>query len=218
MDAGSGHVARRPVARRRRLSADERRERILRAAEEVFAERGYQGASVTEIARRAGVVASVLYDHFPSKKELHIELLHRHTEALIARAASPVATSSAEELMRHSLERFFEFVEEHPFAARLLFRDPPTDPDVAAAQRQSQDRATQAIATLVGSFQPQAELLPALDRRTADQLLAEGIKSAVNGLAGWWYEHPEIPRSTIVTAAWTLLWSGLERLEWLSRS
>ena len=49
---------------RSRLSAAERRERILAAAAEVFAEHGYADASMAEIANRAGVVASVLYDHF----------------------------------------------------------------------------------------------------------------------------------------------------------
>ena len=60
---------------RERISAEERRIRILDAAVEVFAEQGYTAAKMQDIAARAGVVPSVLYDHFGSKRELHITLL-----------------------------------------------------------------------------------------------------------------------------------------------
>ena len=63
---------------RERISAEERRLRILDAAVEVFAERGYTAAKMQDIAARAGVVPSVLYDHFGSKRELHITLLELH--------------------------------------------------------------------------------------------------------------------------------------------
>ena len=60
---------------RRRIPAEERRVRILDAAVEVFAEHGYDAAKMQDIAARAGVVPSVLYDHFGSKRELHITVL-----------------------------------------------------------------------------------------------------------------------------------------------
>ena len=50
---------------------------IERAATQVFAERGYQGAGMDEIARRSGVTPPVLYDHFDSKLDLHRRLLER---------------------------------------------------------------------------------------------------------------------------------------------
>jgi AcrR family transcriptional regulator len=48
------------TGKRKRLAASERREVIEQAATELFAERGYRGASIDEIARRAGVSAPVL--------------------------------------------------------------------------------------------------------------------------------------------------------------
>ena len=63
---------------RKRMTAAARREVIARAATEVFAERGYQGASVEEIARRSGVTPPVVYDHFDSKQDLYRCLLERH--------------------------------------------------------------------------------------------------------------------------------------------
>ena len=55
-----------------------RRGVIEAAATEVFAERGYQAATIDEIARRSGVSAPVVYDHFESKADLHARLLERH--------------------------------------------------------------------------------------------------------------------------------------------
>ncbi len=51
---------------RKRLSAHERRELIEAAASELFAQRGYTATSIDEIARRSGVTAPVVYDHFAS--------------------------------------------------------------------------------------------------------------------------------------------------------
>ena len=49
----------------------------------MFAERGYDGASIDEIARRAGVSAPVVYDHFASKQDLYERLLERTRDELL---------------------------------------------------------------------------------------------------------------------------------------
>jgi len=41
----------------------------------------------------------------------------------------------------------------------------------------------------------------------------EVIRAALQGLALWWYEHQDIPRDQIVTAAMNTLWTGLERMQ-----
>ncbi len=196
---------------RRRLTAGQRRERILDAATALFAERGYAGASMNEIAASAGVVVSVIYDHFPSKRALHIELLERHGDELIDTAVRRVRAESYAELFRASIEAFFEFVERDPFVWRLLFRDPPADPEVAAAWRGVQGRASRAIAALLASAVPEKELIEGLARERTNAMLAEAIKSTMDGLAGWWYEHREVPRGQVVAVAEQLIWIGLER-------
>src|SRR5690606_10853397 len=67
-DHGDSHVSPRPPAPRRRRQ-------LLRPALRVFAERGYHSASMNDIAVEAGVTKPVLYQHFPSKRELFAELL-----------------------------------------------------------------------------------------------------------------------------------------------
>jgi AcrR family transcriptional regulator len=67
------------------------RERLLRAAADVFAERGFDGTRVADIAAAAGVSNGALYAHFGSKAELLIAALRAHGPSVLARllAADP---------------------------------------------------------------------------------------------------------------------------------
>lgn len=60
----------------RRLKATERRASILAVAKILFADRGYHGVSVDEIAKRLGVSPAVLYQHFDSKEKLYESVLN----------------------------------------------------------------------------------------------------------------------------------------------
>jgi AcrR family transcriptional regulator len=73
------------------VTAADTRERLLRAAADVFAERGYDGTRVADIAARAGVSNGALYAHFGSKAELLVGALRAHGRRLLAElfAADP---------------------------------------------------------------------------------------------------------------------------------
>jgi len=66
------------------VTAAETRERLLRAAADVFAERGYDGTRVADIATAAGVSNGALYAHFPSKADLLVDALRTHGRRLLA--------------------------------------------------------------------------------------------------------------------------------------
>lgn len=72
---------------------DQRRERILRAAQELFAERGYDGASAEVIAERADVAKGLVFHHFGSKADLYMaavaDALDRLSEAFFADVGPP---------------------------------------------------------------------------------------------------------------------------------
>lgn len=85
-------TANRPVSRRR----SETRARLLSAAGDVFAERGFHGASVEDICERAGFTRGAFYSNFVSKDELVLELSARHTAQVVARIRDAADRSSAE--------------------------------------------------------------------------------------------------------------------------
>jgi len=66
------------------VTAEQTRDRLLRAAADVFAERGYDGTRVADIAAAAGVSNGALYAHFASKAELLVDALRTHGRRLLA--------------------------------------------------------------------------------------------------------------------------------------
>jgi AcrR family transcriptional regulator len=71
--------------------ADQTRERILEAAAEVFADKGYYGAAVDDIVRAADSSKGTFYFHFPNKRGIFTALLDHLTARLLERVAVAVA-------------------------------------------------------------------------------------------------------------------------------
>jgi TetR/AcrR family transcriptional regulator len=108
------------MARPARASPD----RILAAAALEFAERGFAGARVDRIARRARVNKAMLYYHFKSKDRLYKTLLRqmfsRAAERLQAIAA---AAASPPEKLDRAIEAIATFIEEHAFFPAIMLRE-----------------------------------------------------------------------------------------------
>jgi AcrR family transcriptional regulator len=97
------------------------RERILEAAESVFADKGYHDAAVDEIGRATSMSKGGLYFHFPSKEELFFAVLDRLADRLVAKAQaaasgapSPLAGAEA------ALESVLAALSRRRHMARLL--------------------------------------------------------------------------------------------------
>jgi AcrR family transcriptional regulator len=191
------------------MSAGARREVIERAAAEVFAERGYHGASIDEISRRSGVTPPVLYDHFASKLDLHRRLLERTRDELLRLWHEQLAGDEpAEVRIPRAIDAWAAYVEEHPYAPRMFFTETTGDPEVEAIHRQVQVQATAALGVIVGRESGRARAAG----RLSAEMAAEVMRAGLAGLAIWWSDHPEVPREEIVATALNVLWVGLERV------
>jgi AcrR family transcriptional regulator len=196
---------------RRRLTAPQRRERIERAASEVFSERGYRAATIDEIARRSGVSAPVVYDHFTSKLDLHRRLLERHYgEMRGVWRAHLAGDEPAGERIGRAFDAWFGYVEAHPYAWRMLFRDTTGEPDIEAFHRGVAADSRDAIIHLLAREQA-AVTIAGAGGAVALEMLWELVRCALQGLALWWYEHREVPREQVVQTAMNALWIGFER-------
>src|SRR6201996_6953456 len=98
-----------------RLKGSQRRELIVEAALPEFAELGYEAASVGRIASAAGVARTVLYDHFPSKHALFVEVLDSEQREMLSYLRAALGSEgTTEERWRATFDAFFSFVQEHP--------------------------------------------------------------------------------------------------------
>jgi len=198
---------------RRRLPAAERRELIEQAATRVFAEHGYAGASIDEIARRSGVSPPVVYDHFASKLALFTRLLERTREELLAMWAEQLAGDDPTGVrMRRSFDAWARYVEQNRFASRMYFLEATGDPQARAAHRAIQAQGRVALAAILGQ-ESNAERIAGSGDPQGLEMAAETMRAGLAGLAIWWDEHPHVPRERIVETAMNVLWSGFERLQ-----
>jgi AcrR family transcriptional regulator len=196
---------------RKRLSAAERRELIERGATEVFAERGYHGAGMEEIARRSGVTPPVVYDHFDSKLDLHQRLLERTRDELLAMWSEQLAGDEpAEVRIPRALDAWASYVEANPYAARMFFQETTGDPEARAIHARVQAQGRAALAALLGG-EPGGGGIGGTDQQGLE-MAAEVIRAGLTGLAIWWIDHPEVPRERIVETAVNAVWIGFERV------
>jgi AcrR family transcriptional regulator len=178
---------------KRRLSAAERRELILEAAGRLFGERGYAHVTLDEIAVEADVTKPILYRHFDSKKALYLALLERHRDDLPRFFERVPSGLSFEQRTEAILETWFEYVAEHGYAWRMLFRDADGDEEIRAFRQANYDRAREVLAGFVRGQ----------GRVPEDQVepLAEFLRAGGAGLALWSLDHPEVERATLVATA-----------------
>jgi AcrR family transcriptional regulator len=186
----------------KRLPAAERRELILEEAGRLFGERGYARTTLDQIAAAANVTKPILYRHFDSKKALYLALLERHRADLPRFFERVPAEVEFEQRMEAILEVWFDYVSEHGYAWRMIFRDSGGDAEIHEVRRGNQDRAREVLAQFVrgqGGI-PKGEVEP----------LAEFLRAGGAGLALWSLDHPEVPRETLVATAKRVL-VGLTR-------
>jgi AcrR family transcriptional regulator len=189
------------------MSAEARREVIEQAATELFAERGYRGAAMSAIAERAGITVPVLYDHFSSKEDLHRHLLERGYAALGAIWAEHLGVRGdhADVRIRRGVEAWFAYVDEHPAAARMLFRAGGDE----HAEQVRLDVAAASQATVMPLLGREEGLAPSGDDLMTLELIWELVRGAMQSLALWWLDHPDVPRERVVESTLAVLWNGL---------
>ena len=137
---------------RPRLPAVRRRRQLLDVALEVFAQRGFHGASMAEVAKAAGVTKPVLYQHFGSKRDLYLQLLDDVGQRLLEEVQKATAAAGGpRQQVAAGFVAYFQFVADQESAFRLLFGGDgrEADPEFALAVRRVEDAMADAIALLI---------------------------------------------------------------------
>jgi TetR/AcrR family acrAB operon transcriptional repressor len=166
-----------PRPRRRTSSGAATRERIVRAAERLFAERGFSGVSMPVIAAAAGITAGAIYKHFQGKEELFFAVVRRAVEAArttneAAGRTGPAALASVvAAYTTPRLRRVRQLAVEIHYAAAQNAK-------VRRLLRSSVDREIGLLAQGIDEGQRLGEIDAALD----PQLAASSIMTLIMGL------------------------------------
>jgi AcrR family transcriptional regulator len=168
---------------------------MLDVAGQVFARHGYHSASMDEIAELAGVSKPMLYTYFGSKEGLYVAYVHRTGNELLERLAAPARAENPGGRLRHRIDEFLAFVEEHRDGWVVLYREVSSSRPLADELTQLRGQIAEAVRRMLVAG---ASGLP----RPAADGIAHAIVGAGESLANWWLEHPDVPRSEV--ADWYL--------------
>jgi AcrR family transcriptional regulator len=142
-----------------RLTREQRVLEIVRAAREVFRERGYEGATVAEIAARLGVVEGLIYKHFDSKRALLNRVLERWYEGLYEDYAHHLSgIRGCRQQLRYLIWRHVRTFGDDPQTCRLVLKELRAEPDYLDSElHQMNRRYTQLLVEVLQSGIRQGE-------------------------------------------------------------
>lgn len=128
------------MARPQSPDYDRKREAIVTAAGELYARRGFPGASVSDLAKACGASKSLIYHYFPSKDDILYEVMAAHLDALVDAADESMRTGDAGERLRALTRSFMRLYAGAQSSHKVLLNElgnlPPTRrTEVVAKQR-----------------------------------------------------------------------------------
>ncbi|MFC5995156.1 TetR/AcrR family transcriptional regulator [Pseudonocardia hispaniensis] len=190
-------------APRQRIGRAERERQILEAAAAVFAERGYQNASMDSVAERVGVTKPVLYTHFGSKEGLLLACITQARARLLeVTAAAAAAADGPQDMLRHGTKAFFDFLDAQRPAWALLCSETAISAATCSALEEIRRQQTDLIAGLLAAQAPDAD---------PQRLIgwANVIVGACERLAMWRSREPQITSEQAVEYLMDLVWTGI---------
>jgi AcrR family transcriptional regulator len=114
------------MAKRKRLTAAERRNQLVRIGRGVFGEKGFDGTSVEEIATRAGVSKPIVYEHFGGKEGLYAVIVDREMERVVSTITEAISTGTPRERVERAALAFLTYVRDEPDGFAVLSHDAPS--------------------------------------------------------------------------------------------
>lgn len=187
------------------MTKEARREQLLSAAEAVFSEVGYSGATMELIAARSGVTRPLLYGHFDSLDDIYVACVQAARAELDARFvdASILNEGHPRDQLRAGITAYLRFVAEHGAGWDVLSGTGalPSGP-IGELASELRFRTADQIAALFSVAYPD------VDAREV-QAYAHVVSGGGEQLARWWRRNPDVPLEAVVDRLMTVAWDGL---------
>jgi AcrR family transcriptional regulator len=193
--------------RRVRMTGQERRAQLIDVGRSVFAERGFEAASVEEIAARARITKPVIYEHFNGKEGLYAVVVDREVQSLIQHITQALVADNPRALLEQAALAFLTYIEEEPEGFRILVRDSPVTSSTGTLASVIGDIATQVEYILRGEFQQRG-----FDIKLSP-LYSQALVGMVALVGQWWLDAGEPKKDVVAAHLVNLAWNGLRELE-----
>ena len=200
----------RPIKRakagRIRMTAAERREQLIEVGRGLFAERGFDGSAIEEVATRAAVSKPVVYEHFGGKEGLYTVVVDREVTLLLSMMREALTAGRPRELLEQAAITLLDYIEQHPDGFRILVRDSPIGTS-ASFQSMIGDVATRVEGILADAFSRHG-----FDPKTAP-MYAQMLVGMVGTTGQWWLDTRQPDRHVVAAHIVNLAWNGLSGLD-----
>ena len=189
------------------MTGKERREQLLDVGRRLFAERGFEGTSIEEIAAKAGVSKPVVYEHFGGKEGLYAVVVDREVERLLAMATVLLDGANTMPKFEGAAVRLLKYIEDNADGFRILVRDSPPGSGTGTFGTLLSDIAGQ-VEYIVGDY---------LSARGQDRKLAPMYAQMLVGMVAfagqWWLDARRPELEDVAAHLINLAWNGLSRLD-----
>ncbi len=189
------------------MTAAARRSQLIDTARAVFAARGYEAATIEEIAARAEVSKPVVYEHFGGKEGIYAVVVDREMEMVLDVFTRAMHEDRSKSRVEQIALALLTYVEERSDGFRILTRNSAVDPSGAGYSTLLNDLVSQVEVNLEGEFH----------RRGLDPSLAPLYAQALVGMvvmtAQWWLEVRSLSKEVVAAHVVNLCWYGLTGLK-----
>ncbi|NLT55968.1 MAG: TetR/AcrR family transcriptional regulator [Actinomycetales bacterium] len=199
--------ASRPVAKAR-MTGKQRREQLLDIGRHLFAEKGFDGTSVEEIASTAEVSKPVVYEHFGGKEGLYAVVVDREIRCLLDSITGALSTEAhPRQLLEQAALALLGYIETSTDGFRILVRDSPVAQSTGTFASLISDVASQVEYILADEFKRRG-----FEPRVAP-LYAQMLVGMVALTGQHWLDHRKPKKSDVAAHLVNLAWNGLSGLE-----
>ena len=192
--------------RGQRLSAAARRAQLIDVGRAVFAKRGYEAASLEEIADRAKVSRPILYEHFGGKEGLYAVVVDREMEYLVRRITEAITSGTPRERVEQAALAFLSYVKDQPDGFGILTRDAPV-----GTARGRMSSLLNDLAERIGDQFAIAFKSAGYDPKSAP-IYAHALIGMVTYVGQWWIDTRRPPVEEVASHIAALAWKGLRHL------
>jgi AcrR family transcriptional regulator len=193
------------------MTSAERREQLIEIARGLFAERGFEGTSIEELAARAEVSKPIVYEHFGGKEGLYAVVVDREVRQLLGMMRVSLTSGTEDSEPRELLERaamaLLDYVEESSEGFRILVRDSPLGSESGSFVSIIGDVASRVEYILAAEFKNRG-----FDVKAAP-MYAQMLVGMVGTTGQWWLDVHKPAKEDVAAHIVNLAWNGLRGLE-----
>jgi AcrR family transcriptional regulator len=193
-----------------RLPASARRAQLIDVGRAVFAKRGYEGASIEEIADRAKVSRPIIYEHFGGKEGLYAVVVDREMDHVVRGISDAISSGTPRERLENAILAFLTYVEDHPDGFAILTHDRPVGTS-SAAPGSGLSSLLNDLAERVGGVFTSAFKAAGYDPKAAP-IYAHALVGMVTFVGQWWTETRKPGVDEVARHIAALGWMGLRHL------